>query len=114
MLPQQRQQSSQSASAYEQPAKQRQMNRSQKEALKERIEKLEAQEHAQIFEIIKRYTENYTKTQTGVLVSSEALTDECLHEIERMVTFFADQKKRMDSDNAERKALTRTQYHPSS
>lgn len=90
------------------------MNRSQKEALKEKIEKLEAQEHAQIFDIIKRYTDNYTLTQTGVLVSSEVLSDDCLKEIQQMVTFFADQKKRMDTDNAERKALTRTQYHPSS
>lgn len=90
------------------------MNRSQKEALKEKIEKLEPQEHAQIFEVIKKYTETYTKTQTGVLVSSESLTDECLREIERMVIFFADQKKRMDADNVERKTLTRTQYHPSS
>jgi hypothetical protein len=89
------------------------MNRSQKEALKERIEKLDPQEHAQIFEIIKKYTENYTKTQTGVLISSEALTNECLLELERMVIFFADQKKRMDADTVERKTLTRTQYHPS-
>ena len=90
------------------------MNRSQKEALKERIERLEPQEHAQIFEIITRYTKNYTKTQTGVLVSSESLSDECIAEIDRLVTFYADQKKRMDADNVERKALIRTQYHPSS
>ena len=90
------------------------MNRSQKEALKEKIEKLEPQEHAQIFEVIKKYTDNYTMTQTGVLVSSEVLNDECLKEIQQMVTFFADQKKRMDADNIERKNLTRTQYHPSS
>lgn len=89
------------------------MNRSQKEALKEKIEKLEPQEHLQILQVIRRYTDNYTKTQSGVLVSSEVLTDECLKEIEKMVAFFADQKKRMESDNVERKALTRTQYHPS-
>lgn len=90
------------------------MNRSQKEALKERIEKLDPQEHAQIFEIIKRYTENYTKTQTGVLVSSENLNDACLQEIDRLVLFYMDQRKRMEADTAERKAITQTQYHPSS
>ncbi len=90
------------------------MNRGQKEALKEKIEKLEAQEHAQIFEIIKRYTDSYTTTQSGVLVSSEVLSVECLKEIDRMVTFYIDQKKRIDADTAERKALIRTQYHPSS
>ena len=83
------------------------MNRSQKEALKEKIEKLDAQEHAQIFEVIKRYTENYTKTQNGVLVSSDFLSDECLREIEQMVIFYMDQRKRMDADVAERKAISR-------
>jgi hypothetical protein len=82
------------------------MNRSRKEALKEQIEKLDPQEHAQIFAIIKKYTDSYTKTQTGVLVSSETLPDDCIKEMETMVTFYLDQRKRMDSDAADRKALT--------
>ena len=83
------------------------MNRTQKEALKEKVEKLDAQEHAQIFEVIKRYTDNFTKTQNGVLVSSDSIPDACFHEIEKMVTFYMDQRKRMDADTAERKALGR-------
>lgn len=70
-----------------------------KEALKERIEKLDPQEHAQIFEVIKRYTDSYTKTQNGVLISSDALSNECLVEIDRLVTFYMDQRKRMDADD---------------
>lgn len=85
------------------------MNRQQKEALKEKLEKLDAQEHEQIFSIIKRYTDNYTKTQSGVLVSSDALSDACLREIDQMVSFYIDQRKRMEMDTAERKALSRTQ-----
>jgi hypothetical protein len=72
------------------------MNRVRKEQLKEKIEKLDAEEHAQIFEIIKRYTEAFTKTQTGVLVSSDALPDECLTEIEQLVAYYGDQRKRID------------------
>jgi hypothetical protein len=83
------------------------MNRSQKELLKEKIEKLDPQEHAQIFNVIKKYTESYTKTLSGVLVSSENLTDECLVEIEKLVSFYLDQRKRMDADNEERKNLMR-------
>ena len=83
------------------------MNRSQKEALKEKIEKLDSQEHAQLFEVVKRYTDTYTKTQNGVLVSSDSLPDECLREMERMVLFYIDQRKRMDADAVERKALSR-------
>ena len=75
------------------------MNRLRKEQLKERLEKLDAEEHAQIFEIIKRYTQDFTRTQTGVLVSSETLPDECLVEMERMVTYFFDQRKWMEGTN---------------
>jgi hypothetical protein len=83
------------------------MNRSQKESLKERIEKLDCQEHAQLFAIIQRYTDTYTRTQTGVLVSSESLSPECLAEMDRMVSFYMDQRKRLEADTLERKVLTR-------
>jgi hypothetical protein len=85
------------------------MNRAQKEALKERLEKLDPQEHEQIFAILKRYTDKYTKTQNGVFVSSDVLSDECLREIDQMVSFYMDQRKRMEADAAERKTLSRTQ-----
>jgi hypothetical protein len=72
------------------------MNRVRKEQLKEKIEKLDPEEHAQIFEVIKRYTEAFTKTQTGVLVSSDALPDECIAEIETLVSYYMDQRTRID------------------
>jgi hypothetical protein len=72
------------------------MRRQQKEKLKENMDKLDAEEHAQIFNIIKKYTDSFTKTQNGVLVSSEALSDECLLEMEKMVNYFLDQRKSID------------------
>ena len=72
------------------------MKRSQKEKLKEHLDKLDAQEHGQIFDIIKRYTDNFTKTQNGVLFSSDVLSDECLLEIEKRVAYYMDQRKTMD------------------
>lgn len=84
------------------------MNRAQKEALKEKIEKLDPQEHAQLFAIMKRYTDTYTKTQTGVLISSETLPAECFTELDKMVSFFLDQRKWMERDAAQRKS-TQTQ-----
>lgn len=75
------------------------MQRVRKEQLKERLDKLDPQEHAQIFEIVKRYTEDYTRTQNGVLVSSDILSDACLLEMETMVTYFFDQRKWMDAAN---------------
>lgn len=83
------------------------MNRAQLEALREKVDALDPQEHAQLFEVLKRYTDKYTKTQTGVLVSSDNLPPECLRELETMVSFYADQRKRMESDTLERKALSR-------
>jgi phosphopantetheine adenylyltransferase len=78
---------------------QKQMNRLRKEQLKERLEKLDADEHAQIFEIVKRYTSDFTRTQVGVLVSSETLSDACIVEMERMVTYFYDQRKWMETSS---------------
>jgi hypothetical protein len=85
------------------------MNRLRKEQLREYIDKLDAEEHAQIFEVIKRHTTEYTRTQTGALVSSDTLPDACLLEMERMVTFYRDQHKRMDADAQERKQYTVSQ-----
>ena len=83
------------------------MNRVRKEQLREQIDKLEPEEHAQIFAIIVKHTESYTKTQTGVMVSSDTLNDECLIEMEKMVQFYRDQRKRMESDAIERKTIQR-------
>ena len=69
------------------------MNRLRKEQLKEKLERLDAEEHSQIFAIIQRYTQDYTRTQAGVFVSSDNLSDECLIEIEKMVTYYLDQRK---------------------
>jgi hypothetical protein len=73
-----------------------------KERLKETLEKLDAQEHAEVFKIIKTHTTEYTRTQTGVLVSSDVLPDSCLLEMEKLVTFFLDQRKRLDADTTTR------------
>lgn len=69
------------------------MNRNRKEQLKENIDKLDAQEHEQILHIVMRYTEQYTKTNSGVLVSSDNLPNECLVEMEKIVKFYMDQRK---------------------
>ena len=82
-------------------------SRSKKEFLKESIDKLEPNEHSQIFSIIKKFTSNYTKTQSEVLVSSDTLSDECLKEIESYIHFCVDQKKRMDDDLKTRKGYER-------
>jgi len=72
------------------------MKRPQKEKLKENLEKLDADEHAQLFAIIRKYTDTYTKTQTGVLVSSDVLPDQCLQEMESLVSYYLDQRKTMN------------------
>lgn len=72
------------------------MNRSRKEQLKEHLDRLDPQEHEQLFAIVKRYTDSYTKTQTGVLVSSEQLPDDCIRELEKMVAFYLDQRKHLN------------------
>jgi hypothetical protein len=83
------------------------MNRSKKEWLKEQIERLDVNEHVQIYEIVKRYTENITRSPTGVFISSEHLSDECLIEMENYVLFCLDQRKRMEEDLKTRKTYER-------
>ena len=75
------------------------MNQVRKERLKETLDKLDPQEHEQVFGIIKRYTSDYTRTQTGAFVSSDVLPDKCLEEMESLVTYFLDQRKRMDAES---------------
>ena len=81
------------------------MNRSRKEKLRDQLETLDLHEHAQLFEIIKRYTSEYTRTNTGALISSESLPDPCIVEMETLVAFYLDQRKRMDADERARKSL---------
>jgi hypothetical protein len=73
------------------------MNRLRKEQLKESLEKLDAEEHSQIFAIIQRYTAEFTRTQANIFVSSDNLPDDCLLEIEKMVAYYLDQRKSLAS-----------------
>lgn len=81
--------------------------RTTKELMKEQLDKLEANEHKQIFDIVKKHTEQYTKTQTGILVSTNMLNDECLNEIQTYINFCLDQRKRMEEDMKTRKTYER-------
>ena len=82
-------------------------SRSKKEWLKDQLDRMEANEHAQVFEIIKKYTEQFTKTQNGILISTDQLNDECLTEIEKYINFCNDQRKRMEEDMKTRKNYER-------
>ena len=82
-------------------------SRSKLEKLKEQIDKLEQNEHKQIYNIMKRNELQVTKTQNGVLVSADHLNDETLEEVERYVLFCIDQRKRMEEDMKTRKTYER-------
>jgi len=82
-------------------------SRTDKETLKDQLDKLEANEHRQIFDIVQKHTEEFTKTEKGILVSTSVLNDECLTDIQKYVTFCLDQKKRMDEDQKTRKTYER-------
>lgn len=82
-------------------------SRSKLEKLKEQIDKLEQNEHKQIYNIMKRGELQVTKTQNGVLVSADSLNDETLEEVERYVLFCIDQRKRMEEDMKTRKTYER-------
>ena len=81
--------------------------RAKKEWMKEQLDKMEAQEHVQILNIIKKYNDQMTKTQNGVLVSTDVLNNDCLEEVEKYITFCLDQRKRMEEDLKTRKTYER-------
>lgn len=81
--------------------------RSKKEWLKEQLDNMDSNEHVQVFHLIKKYCDTFTQTQNGVLISTDTLSDECLADIEKYVTFCIDQKKRMDEDQKTRKEYER-------
>jgi hypothetical protein len=71
------------------------------------LDKLDVNEHIQIYSIIKKYTENITKSPTGIFISSEHLSNECLEEMEKYILFCNDQRKRMEDDLKTRKTYER-------
>jgi hypothetical protein len=75
--------------------------------LKDQIDKLEVNEHKQIYNIMKNSELHVTKTQNGVLVSADSLSEDTLNSVEQYVLFCLDQRKRMDEDMKTRKAYER-------
>jgi hypothetical protein len=75
--------------------------------MKLQIDSLDVQEHMQIYSIMKKHTDVFTKTLNGVFVSSENLSDECLKQIENHIQFCNDQHKRMEEDQKQRKTYER-------
>ena len=82
-------------------------SRSKKEWIKEQLDRMDSNEHVQVLAIIQKYTEQVTKTQSGILVSTDMLNDECMKEIEQYVVFSLDQRKRIDEDSKTRKTYER-------
>jgi len=75
--------------------------------MKLQIDSLDVQEHMQIYSIMKKHTDIFTKTLNGVFISSENLSEECLLEISTYIQFCSDQRKRMDEDQKQRKTYER-------
>jgi hypothetical protein len=85
-------------------------SRSVLESLKEKIDKLDSNEHKQIYNIINRLNKSQiqtTKTQQGILITADNLDKETVDEIEKYVHFCIDQRKRMDIDMKTRKEYER-------
>ena len=77
------------------------------EKLKEQIDKLDTNEHIQIYQIMQKGNPVVTTTQNGVLISSETLSEETMVEVEKYGLFCMDQRKRMDEDLKTRKNYER-------
>lgn len=83
------------------------MRRTELERLKDQVDHLDPHEQHQLFQIVQKYTTDFTSTETGVLVQASVLPEACLQEMKTYVAFCQDQKKRMDDDAQTRKAAER-------
>jgi hypothetical protein len=81
--------------------------RTKKEWMKDRLDAMDANEHSQIFTIVRKYTDQGTRTQSGILISTEFMSDECLGEIDAYIQFLSDQRKRMEEDTKARRSYER-------
>jgi hypothetical protein len=72
------------------------MERRRLEKIKDSIEKLDEYEHKELYKIIKEFSTNITKTNTGALVSAEELPAECIESLEKKIKFFIDQRKTLE------------------
>ena len=81
--------------------------RTKKEWMKDRLDAMDANEHSQIFTIVRKYTDQGTRTQSGILISTEFMNDECLAEIDAYIQFLSDQRKRMEEDTKARRSYER-------
>ena len=75
--------------------------------MKDRLDAMDANEHSQIFTIVRKYTDQGTRTQSGILISTEFMSDECLGEIDAYIQFLSDQRKRMEEDTKARRSYER-------
>jgi len=66
------------------------------------LEKLDQNEHEQIFKIVRKYTNEFTRSDTGVYVSSKNLPTESLLEIERYIAFCFDQRAHLEAGDVDR------------
>jgi hypothetical protein len=83
------------------------MKRAELEALKTQVDQLDPYEQQQLFLIIKNYTQDFTRTDSGVLVQASVLSKKCLEEMKIYTQFCLDQKRRMEEDNVERQTYER-------
>lgn len=75
--------------------------------MKEQLDTMDVHEHAQVLAILRKHTDQTTKTQNGVLISTDNLSDACLTEIDAYIHFLLDQRKRMEEDTQVRKSYER-------
>jgi len=75
--------------------------------MKDQLDKLDVTEHTQIRGVLMKYNAPITEAPTGIFVSSEHLSQDCLKEMEQYILYCIDQKSRMDEDLKTRKTYER-------
>lgn len=75
--------------------------------MSEQLLKMDKNENMQVYKIIKKYSDQFTKKEDGYMINANNLNDTCLEEIEKYILFSIELRKRMDEDLQQRKTYER-------
>ncbi len=70
--------------------------------IRKHMTKLDLIEHSELFDIVKHYSKSFTATNTGALVSSDELPDECIKKLMERIAYFLEMKRWLKEEDVRR------------
>lgn len=79
--------------------------------LKEHIENLPKENHIEIYKIIKKHTNDYSKNNNGIFVNISILKDEAISDIQKYIEYITNQEKLINDIEKEKTKIENTYFN---